>query len=713
MADIAQRHQDKLEVLKNYVSDWREYFQDNINSYHVYRDFVFRSSMTAEQTATMQALGKPTIEFNILEAFISRQRGEFAKQSPSLTVRAADGIPLVLYTKELVEQIEVVESHLRAIFFDGTNDKLDYDVYTDCLAGGFSAIQIYTDYVNPMSFEQNIYVDRVFDPTLCGFDPLARTSHKGDGRYCFEIYPMTEEDFKKKFGEDELNQMKFARTIEGFSWSYNNGKENVIMVCDFYLKENKDKTIIELTSGEIIPKDAYPEFITKWNADGNLTQAPQPNGKSRKTTIETICRYRFCETRMLSVSKTNYTKLPIIFVDGNSIQLKKNEQSTQMTRPYVYHAMGIQRLKNFAGQTLANELENLLQSKFIMALESMPEERQYLDFLTDIQRAGIIPYNHFYKQNPDVQLPPPREVVRTPIPPQISETFGLSDEMTKAILGSYDQSAGMQNSAMSGIAFARSAIQSNNAAMPYIVSNIKAKNRCAEVLVDLFPKYFRTPRSLPVLGLDGKRSYVAINNKGGMSMSYDPNHMQVKVDVGVNFAMQKEIALQTLLAMMQASPLFADFMNRYGLQTLLDNIEIRGVDSLKEKAIEFEKELEQQKGQQQQMAQKQQQMQDALMQKQLQSPTPEQIQQEAVKTQTEYNYKKLQADMQIASANTAIKEQDAETRYIETLSKIESSGVENQLKAAEIEAENTRTSVNLAIDISKHLNEKVNGHYHE
>jgi len=38
---------------------------------------------------------------------------------------------------------------------------------------------------------------------------------------------------------------------------------------------------------------------------------------------------------------------------------------------------GYPKLKNFAGQTLGNELENMIQHKFIVAKESLPQEEEY------------------------------------------------------------------------------------------------------------------------------------------------------------------------------------------------------------------------------------------------------------------------------------------------------------------------------------------------
>jgi hypothetical protein len=703
MTDIAKKHTDRLLELKKSVEEAQEYFRDNVQRYEKFMRFVFKTSLNDMEDGTLADRGMPTIEFNILEAYISRLRGEFAKQQPSLMVRAADGVPLSMLNKEFTATLEVVEAHLRAVFFDGANDMLEYNIYSDLLAGGFSVLKVYTDYINEMSFEQNICVERAFDPTLCVFDPLARTSHKGDGRFCAELYPMTKEEFEEKFGSDALKDMKFTRSLSGFDWSFQNEQEEIVLVCDYYEKQNKRETILKLTNGHSVTAKEYERFLAEWEEKGMIEQPPAVV-KKRKTMVEKIVRYRFCESMLLDVTDTDYKYLPLVFVDGNSVNLKEGGSYMQMTRPYVYHAMGIQRLKNLAGQSLGNELENTIQHKFIVAVESVPEK--YLNAYQNVQKADTLMYKHFLdSKNPDVVLPPPREVMRTPIPPQIAETFRMSDEMTQIILGSYDGAAGQNNGQMSGIAFARSAIQSNNASVPFIVGYIKGLNRVAQIIVDLIPKYYRTPRSLPVLLPDGKREYFEINKKGSLYMDYDPNNLQVKVETGVNFAMQKEIALQTIVSLSQSMPSFGQFFSQKGLQTLLDNIEIRGIDDLKEKAVEYEKEQAQMQQMQQQVQMKQmqaQQQQQAMAmqqaQKELQSPTQAQIEIMAI-----------QEKARIDAANLEIKERDSETKFLDVMSKIRNADVQNELKMAEIDAENTRTAVEHTLNVSKHIHEMKGG----
>lgn len=72
----------------------------------------------------------------------------------------------------------------------------------------------------------------------------------------------------------------------------------------------------------------------------------------------------------------------------------------------------------------------------------------------------------------------------------------------------------------------------------------------------------------------------------------------MSISAGVNFSIQKSRALQQIIALMQASPLFAQFINTEGLFILLDNLEIRGIDQLKAQAETFVQQIKAQQEQQ-------------------------------------------------------------------------------------------------------------------
>ena len=188
MAIKQEAHNSLVRIRKN-VSTAYVYFKDNYVRYHDFRKYVFRESVNESQKAMLQQLHRPVVEFNILEAYISRLLGEFSKQEPSVVVMADD------LSKVDAQTIDIAEGHLRHIIFDANKNGCEYQVYSDLLGGGFSAIKLWTEYANSLSFNQIIKFDRVYDPTLVGFDPLARNPDKSDGRFCFELFPKSKEVF--------------------------------------------------------------------------------------------------------------------------------------------------------------------------------------------------------------------------------------------------------------------------------------------------------------------------------------------------------------------------------------------------------------------------------------------------------------------------------------------------------------------------------------
>jgi hypothetical protein len=697
MAMIATRHTSQLDKIKVNVEQAYTYFRPNYERYHQYMRFVYKTTLTEDDISVLASLQRPQIEFNMMEAYISRLRGEFSRMEPGFVIRAMDGVENID-----PKLISILEAHFRAILIDSDNDGFRYDVYTDCLVGGFSVVEVYTDYVSEMSMDQKICVNRVFDPTLTGFDPLARKSHKGDGNFAFQLFPMERDDVAREYGSDAVKNLKCARNFEGFNWSYRAAKKNIVLLADYYQKKFKKERITKLSNGRVVSVKNYEELLGLWEQAGYIEQPPIPIGKIRETTMEEIERFRFSGAQLIEHTKTNYKMLPLIFFDGNSAIIRENTDSTaeQMTRPYIYNVRDAQRLKNYAGQSLANELENTVQHKFIAMIESIPED--YIDSYINIQQPGSLLYTGFLDGNPDHPLAPPREVARTPIPPQIAETFTMSDNVIQGILGSYDAALGIQNNELSGVAIMQGAMHSNAAAMPYTVGFMKGLNRVCQVILDLIPKYYVTPRSIPVVKPDGKRSYEVINKAGSPFMNYDAMSLEVKVEAGVNFAVQKQISLETIIQLMQTSEAFAAFINTKGLGILLDNIDIRGIEGLRQAAGEYMEEIQKKQAQAEQM--KMAEMQQQLDPKQVMAM---QAQAEMAKVQQKAQQAQMETQVQLTKIATddAVKNKQADIEFLKVMATIQNADTDNALKQEKLDAENARTAVTMALDVSQHHHE--------
>lgn len=648
------RSQDELARIKTNIRRSHDYFKPNYDRYNEFRRFIFESSLRPDDITLLMTIQRPQLEFNVLEAYISRLLGEFSKQEPDIEVSADNDNRADPLT------IKIVEDHLRHTLCDNNNYHTRYEVYKDLLSGGFSSLKVKTDYANKMSMKQVITIERVFDPTLCGYDQVTQYSHKGDGRFCYELFPKTKEDFEEEHPDVDISTLNFRRDFAGFNWSYLMDATPIVMVADYYEKKRRLTKIVELRDGRTMKLTEYDKMLKTW---GELTAPPVIIGKPRTTNLEKIVRYRCIENQVLEYVETDFDFLPIIFVDGNSILVKepKNGNVRQVTRPYVYHAKGAQRLKNYAGIALANEIENTVQHKFKVAKEALPKEEEFLAAYKDVQKANVIVFNSVYEGNPDQPINNPiSEVQRVGAPPEIISAFTGSDSLIQTILGSYDASLGINNNQLSGIALVEAASQSNATAMPYIVGYLQGYQRAAQIYVDLMPKYYTTPRTLPVLDKEGNRDYIKLNQDGGLEMDYETNALNVTVKAGASFQVQKSRTIMMVKEMMGMSPLFAQFIAEKGLNFVLDNMEGKGIDQLKSMVDSWLKEMQQQKQQMMQQQQQESQNNPAMMKVQIES---QKLQQDAAKNEKQFQIdmqklsleeKKIIADVQISHDSNAV-----------------------------------------------------------
>lgn len=607
-----QSIQDELMLLLKLVKKSYENFNNNYKRFNEFRKMTYKTSITDREKSVNNLLGRADIEVNVLTPYISRLCGEFSKQEPDISVSLDEGASV---DPKMVKVVEVVEGHLRHIFEEAKKTNTQYHIYRDCLSGGFSTAEIYTEYANEKSFKQILKVRKSRFPTLAGYDPLAIDPHKGDGKYCFQLYPKTKEDFISEYPDIDISSVKFSSSdsFQGFSWSYNNGQDDIILMCRMFKKKNKNVKIVELADGKSYTPDEYEKFKKDFQNSGVLQQEPKIT-QTRMTKMSTICQYILMETQVLEYKETDFKELPQVFFDGDSVDLYDNTQGTieQFTRPYIYNAKGAQQLKNLGAQSLAFYLENISQHKFIVKKEAIPQEKDYQDALTNQQKPNTIVVNAYKDNNPNHPIPEPiTPVVQAPCPPEISATIQMADQIIQNELGSYDAALGINNNQLAGVAIVEGATQSNAAAMPFVVNYISGWNQIANGLVDLLPKYWKTPMTIPVINKEGKRQAIKINGDSGIDFNFDSNMLQVKVTAGVNFNIQKSRALQQIIAMCQASPGFAKFIESKGLKVILDNFDIRGIDMLKELAEEYQKEQAQM---QHQAMQQQQQMQHQMLQ---------------------------------------------------------------------------------------------------
>src|ERR1700733_10671478 len=120
--DLSQDVMSQLERIKKNIRHSYDYFKHNYDRYNEFIRFVFESSLREEEITLLSSLSKPQLEFNVLEAYISRLLGELSKQEPDIAVNADDQNTADPMT------IRVLEAHLRHTMNDHDNHHTRYQV---------------------------------------------------------------------------------------------------------------------------------------------------------------------------------------------------------------------------------------------------------------------------------------------------------------------------------------------------------------------------------------------------------------------------------------------------------------------------------------------------------------------------------------------------------------------------------------------------------
>ncbi|OHE77462.1 MAG: hypothetical protein A3F67_02545 [Verrucomicrobia bacterium RIFCSPHIGHO2_12_FULL_41_10] len=681
----------ELARIKENISTSYLYFQDNYDRFRSFRNFVFKETVNDNQRSFLKNLGRPMVEFNILEAPISSLLGEFAAHEPSIEVSPSEGVP--------VDQqvIDLVEMNFRHALYVANKNSFSYEVYKDTLTGGFSVAKVRTDYENSMSFKQNIYIEKAFDSTLCGFDPMARHSHKGDGQYCFEIYPMTDKDFNRTFEHDiseiKYNNVKTQDDFEGFMWSYKDIKDSkTILVAEYYEKKKQRTRIVELANGKVMRLSKYKKMQKLWEENNIVEQFPIIKGKPRWTTLETICKYVVCENGILDYQETDYAFLPLIFIDGNSIILTvgRGNSTYQMTKPYVYNAKGTQDLKNFAGQALANYLQNMVQHKFIIKKEAIVQDADSLEALKNIQRMNNIIVNAYSENDPNKPIDNPITPVQpVPAPPEIMGAFQITDPTIQTILGGFASNLAKNDNDLSGKAVIETLSASNAASMPFVVGYLNGLAQIATVYIDLIPKYLLGKRTLPLRDKEGKSSYQDINDDS-VRLDYEEGALKVNIEAGVNFKVSKDRAVSQIISLMSASEELSKFFNsEKGLTLLFKNLNIMGGDNLEDAIQEFMQQQKQEQEQAMKMQQEAMQNDPAILKAKTEQMK---VQQQGEQNQVENQFKiaQLQIDKQLAEA-----------KLMEAEAKISESQVDQAIRLEEGEVSRFNHSIDNATKMAE------------
>lgn len=431
---------------------------------------------------------RPCLTINKLTQHINQITNEQRQNRPSIKVLPVDD-------KADKDVAEVLNGIVRHIEYNSDADVAYSTAGESQVQQGEGYIRVLTDYVDEMSFEQDILICQVKNSFSVYLDPVG-LQRDATGRYCdwgFVVEDISEDEFKRKY--PKAQPINWEVVGSGNEWKAWFPDSKTVRIAEYFYCEYETKKIYKFGDGQV-------------TVEGDEVAARRYIGQqpiqTRSTKVRNIKWCKLNGKEELEKNDWAGKYIPIIRMVGNEWFL----DGKLVTSGIVRNAKDAQRMFNYWKSTETEMLALAPKAPFVGPAEAFD------GFEDDWQQANTknlayLKYNQFGENNEKLDRPT-RE--QPPMPPVgiVNAALGAADDI-KSATGQYDPSLGNNPQAKSGIALAREQRKTDIGTFHYQDNQARAIRHLGRILIDLAPKIYDTRRVVRILGEDGEPDHVTID----------------------------------------------------------------------------------------------------------------------------------------------------------------------------------------------------------
>jgi hypothetical protein len=374
------------------------------------------------------------------------------------------------------------------------------------------------------------------------FDPFATEFNLEDAQYCFVEELVDKKDFERLYPKADV--VDFSGESENLLGSWL--QEDKVRVCEYFYKEKVKKKIALLSDGSTV------ELSDKINAE-----LIRRNGlfiiKEREVDTHIVKWCKLNGTEILEESEWAGSSIPIIPMFGDEVIVDGKKYYLSLIRG----AKGSQQMYNYWASAATENLMLTPKTPFLV------DHRQIKGFENEWDDANLTP-RMYLRYNAIANLAKPSREPQTQVPQAIVQMMQSTAYDIEDHLGRYEASKGEAGNERSGKAIIARIAQSDKGTFTFVDNAANSIIAGLKQIVELIPKIYDTPRALNVLGENGERGLVPVNQPvvGDSGEIVTQNDLTIgKYDViasiGASFGSKREEMVKSMIEAMQYAPTLA------------------------------------------------------------------------------------------------------------------------------------------------------------
>jgi len=471
--------------------------------------------------------GKPCLTLNRLPSFVRQVAGQIRNLNPGIQVVASDD-------EADKDVAEVIGGLIRHIENEADAASIYEQAAESAAACGIGHWRVRTQFAEGDTFDQEIVIERVYNPFSVFTDPYAKHPTRMDAQWRFIVEDIPLKAFQAQFPNARTEDFSTEHKPNNSEYSRTWFTGDTVSVAEYFWIEKKTHTIGQLPDGQIVRDPVAPMNVVR----------------TRKVDVPQVKWAKITGAEVLEGPLDIPARwIPVFTVTGEEWHLGEETYRSSVIR----FARDAQQLYNY-GRSAHAELISLqpkapylVTTKQVAGLETFWNE-------ANSKNRPYLPYN------PDEKAGAPQRASPPVASSGLLQEIAIAAEDMKATTGIFDASLGNQSNETSGIAIQRRQMEAQNGTSVYADNMVKAILQTGKVLVDMIPKVYDTQRVVQILNESDQEKMVAINtvlqSQNGVVSVNDltKGRYDVKISVGPSYETKREAAADGMMQFIRAVP---------------------------------------------------------------------------------------------------------------------------------------------------------------
>jgi len=227
--------------------------------------------------------GRPALTIDQLSQFVNQVSNDIRMNTPSINIIAGEG--------GAPETAEIIEGKIRSIQSDSNADDAYDNAVNFAIKSSIGYIRIDHDYADNKSFDQDLFIQRVINPSSILFYPESIEPDGSDAKCCFILENISKDLFKEKY--EDFNPVSFS--VGDMPC-----EDDEIIIAEYFNIEERDAFLVMDETGQSYEVDEIPDNAIR----------------SRKIKRKTVKRYKLSGQDVLEESIFPADYIPVVPVYG-------------------------------------------------------------------------------------------------------------------------------------------------------------------------------------------------------------------------------------------------------------------------------------------------------------------------------------------------------------------------------------------------------------